>query len=167
MAATVKETIHHPRSAAPTIQFRWMCKTETKRKIKLDSLRVWIVWFGGIYATRSIKTRINNTIMKLLKKQNKRAHGETAMISNKLSREQVNGVCTVRSKAEHRCTFDMLHRYTINIFGLGWRACLGSIACDCNRWSTPFLQNIPTPPQVSSSHPSPAPPHPPNSPIVK
>lgn len=52
-------------------------------------------------------------------KQNKTAHGDTAMIYNKLAQEQVNGVCTVRSKAEHRCTFDMHHRYIINIFGLG------------------------------------------------
>lgn len=60
--------------------------------------------------------------MKLLKKKkqlNKTAPGDTAMIYNKLSKEQVSGVCTVRSDAEHRCTFDMLHQYTINIFGLG------------------------------------------------
>lgn len=94
-------------------------------------------------------------------KQNKTAHGNTAMIYNKLPEEQVNGACTVRSEAEHRCTFDMHHRYTINIFGLGWRAHLSSIVCDCNRWSTPFLQNIPTPPQVSSFHPR-TPPTPPS-----
>lgn len=50
--------------------------------------------------------------------QNKTAHSESAMIYNKLPEEQVNGVCTVRREAEHRCTFDMHHQYTINIFGL-------------------------------------------------
>lgn len=38
---------------------------KNRTKIKLEPLRVWIVWFGGIYATRSIKERINKTIMKL------------------------------------------------------------------------------------------------------
>lgn len=52
-------------------------------------------------------------------KENETAHGDSAMIYNKLPEEQVNNVCTVRSGVAHRCTFDMHHRYTINIFGPG------------------------------------------------
>lgn len=37
---------------------------KTKQKSNYSHLRVWIVWFGGIYATRSIKVGINKTIMK-------------------------------------------------------------------------------------------------------
>lgn len=65
----------------------------------------------------------------------------------------MNGVLTIgrRARSMRRCAFDMHHRYTINIFGLGWRLLvpLVSIACDRNRWSPPFSQAPPPLPAYS------------------
>lgn len=67
------------------------------------------------------------------------------------------GGCCVR-----RCAFDMHHRYTINISGLGWRLPFVSIACDCNRWSPRFSQAPPPPWALPHRCQAPIPPPPPS-----